>query len=98
MHLGRRHDEGTLTSEQISFGKMRKLIDWGESLDTDPIPNTLSALYAVEIIVDRGQAHASLKVDGQIRFYVKPAEGRVDGIVDDRRGDVLDDTAHQAFR
>jgi hypothetical protein len=65
--------------QQFSFGKLRKLIDWGESLDTDPIPNTLSALYAVEIIVDRGQSHAALKVDGQIRFYVKPAEGRVDG-------------------
>jgi hypothetical protein len=64
---------------QFSFGKLRKIVDWGESLDTDPIPNTLSALYEVDILVDRGQQYSTFKVEGQIRFYVKPASGLVDG-------------------
>ena len=63
----------------FSFSQFRVLVDWGESLPTDPIPNTLSALYEVEILVDRGQSFSTLIVKGQIRFYVTTAEGRLNG-------------------
>lgn len=33
----------------------------------------------MEILVDRGQAYSTLKIEGQIRFYVTTAEGRLDG-------------------
>lgn len=63
----------------FSFSQFRVLVDWGESLPTDPIPNTLSALYEVEILVDRGQSFSTLIVRGQIRFYVTTAEGKLNG-------------------
>jgi len=63
----------------ISFSKFRILVDWGDSLPTDPIPNTLSALYEVDILFDRGQSISTLKVEGSIRFYVAPAEGMWNG-------------------
>lgn len=63
----------------ISFPKFRILVDWGESLPTDLIPNTLSALYEVDILIDRGQEFSTLKVDGSIRFYVATAEGMLNG-------------------
>lgn len=65
--------------QQVEFEVFRQLVDWGVSLPTDPIPNTLSALYEVVILVDRGQSFAAIRVEGQIRFYAEPAEGRVDG-------------------
>lgn len=63
----------------FSFSKIEKIVDWGESLSSDTIPNTLSALYELEILVDRGPSHSTLKVEGQVRFYAKPSSGRVDG-------------------
>ncbi len=63
----------------ISFSKFRVLVDWGDSLPTDPIPNTLSALYEVDVLIDRGQQFSTLKVDGSIRFYVATAEGMLNG-------------------
>ena len=59
---------------QISFSRLTQIVDWGLSLPTDPIPSTLSSLYDVEILVDRGQAYSTLKVEGQIRFYATTAE------------------------
>jgi len=63
----------------FSFSRLQQIVDWGQSLPTDPIPNTLSSLYLVEILVDRGQQYSTLKVEGQIRFYVTTAEGRLNG-------------------
>jgi len=63
----------------FSFSNFRVLVDWGESLPTDPIPNTLSALYEVDILIDRGQQFSTLKVAGSIRFYVATAEGMLNG-------------------
>lgn len=63
----------------FGFSKFRSLVDWGMSLPTDPIPNTLSALFEVDILVDRGQSVSTLKVEGAIRFYVTTAEGILDG-------------------
>ena len=64
---------------QFTLARFLPLVDWGESLPTDPIPNTLSALYDVEILVDRGQEYSTLLVRGSIRFYVTTAEGRLNG-------------------
>jgi hypothetical protein len=64
---------------QFDFEVFRKIVDWGPSLPTDPIPNTLSALYEVEIRAIREGQYSSLLVQGQIRFYVATAEGRVGG-------------------
>ena len=63
----------------ISFSRFQVLVDWGVSLPTDPIPNTLSALYEVEILVDRDQAYSTFLVRGTIRFYVTTAEGKLNG-------------------
>ena len=63
----------------IGFSKFRNLVGWGMSLPTDPIPNTLSAIYEVDILVDRGQNFSTLKVAGTIRFYVTTAEGKLNG-------------------
>jgi hypothetical protein len=63
----------------VSFSQFRVLVDWGESLPTDPIPDTLSAMYDVEINFDRGQEYWSPTVSGNIRFYVTTAEGRLNG-------------------
>lgn len=59
----------------FGFSKFRILVGWGMSLPTDPIPNTLSAMYEVDILVDRGQNFSTQKVAGTIRFYVTTAEG-----------------------
>jgi len=64
---------------QFALARFQPVVDWGESLPTDPIPNTLSALYDVEILVDRGQEFSTLFVSGSIRFYVTTAEGRMNG-------------------
>jgi hypothetical protein len=66
-------------NQHFTFSRFQKVVDWGESLSSDPIPSTLSALYEVDILIDRGQNYSTFKVDGQIRFYVKPAAGLVDG-------------------
>ena len=63
----------------VRFSQFRVLVDWGESLPTDPIPDTLSAMYDVEINFNRGQQYSPLKVSGNIRFYVTTAEGRLNG-------------------
>jgi hypothetical protein len=63
----------------FEFTRFSQVVDWGESLPTDPIPSTLSALYAVTIEVARGPQYSTLVVDGQIRFYVTTAAGRLDG-------------------
>ena len=63
----------------FSFGIFRPVVDWGISLPTDPIPNTLSSLYEVEIIVDRGPNFPAYMIMGQIRFYVTAAEGKLNG-------------------
>jgi hypothetical protein len=63
----------------ISFSVFEQIVDWGLSLPSDPIPNTLSSLFEVEILVDRGRQYSTLRVEGQIRFYVTTAEGRLNG-------------------
>ncbi len=63
----------------ISFSRFQPRVGWGVSLPTDPIPNTLSALYEVEILADRGQNYSTQFVRGTIRFYVATAEGKLDG-------------------
>jgi len=63
----------------FSFSRFNKIVDWGLSLPSDPIPNTLSALYDVEILADRGQTFSTLMVEGQIRFYVSTAGVILDG-------------------
>ncbi len=64
---------------QFTMARFQPVVDWGESLPSDPIPNTLSAMYDVEILVGRGQEFSSLMVRGSIRFYVTTAEGRLNG-------------------
>jgi hypothetical protein len=63
----------------FEFSQFSQIFDWEESLPSDPIPNTLSSMYRVDIKVDRGQQFPSLNVVGQIRFYVTTAAGRLDG-------------------
>ena len=63
----------------FSFSRLRPVVDWGVSLQTDPIPNTLSALYEVELLADRGQNFSTYYISGRIRFYVTEAEGRLNG-------------------
>lgn len=65
--------------ESFDFTLFSKVVDWGVSLPTDPVPNTLSALYNVQLVVFRGEQNPVISVSGLIRFYVKPATGRVDG-------------------
>ncbi len=63
----------------FSFSRLTKIVDWGLSLPTDPIPSTLSALYDVEILADRGQSYSTYIIRGQIRFYGTTAEVILDG-------------------
>ncbi len=65
--------------ESIVFGGFVKVVDWGQSLPTDPIPGTLSALYEVDVTVFRGQENPAVRVTGMIRFYAASAEGRRNG-------------------
>jgi len=58
---------------------LEQIVDWGLSLPTDPIPNTLSSLYEVVFLIDRGRQFSTLMVEGQIRFYVTTAEGMLNG-------------------
>lgn len=63
----------------FSFSRFQPRVGWGVSLPTDPIPNTLSALYEVEILADRGPNYSAKIVRGTIRFYVTTAEGKLNG-------------------
>lgn len=54
----------------ISFAKFRALDAWATSPPDDIIPNAEWALFEVEFLFDRGQNYSTLKVDGQIKFYV----------------------------
>lgn len=65
--------------ESIDFGGFVKVVDWGQSLPTDPIPGTLSALYEVDVMVFRGPENPAVRVTGMIRFYAASAEGRLNG-------------------
>jgi hypothetical protein len=58
----------------LNFRNLEKLVGWGMSLASDPIPNTLSALYDIDLLVERGPDYPALEVRGQIRFYVEPVE------------------------
>lgn len=82
-HLTGRDGEFIPAILHFSFGRFQPVVDWDDSLPTDPIPNTLSSLYDVDIIVDRGQNFHAYKVSGRIRFYVTTAEGRYNGITKD---------------
>ena len=62
----------------LNFRNLEKLIGWGMSLESDPIPNTLSALFDIDLVVDRGPEYPALAIRGQIRFYVEPVETVVD--------------------
>lgn len=73
-------DGGLLPAvDRFGFSRFTQVVDWGLSLPTDPIPNTLSSLYEVEILVDRGQSFSTLKIEGQIRFYLATIEVMHDG-------------------
>lgn len=63
----------------VGFSLFEKIVDWGPSLPTDPIPNTQSALYEVVILADRGQDFSTYEIEGQIRFYVTTAEIMLNG-------------------
>ena len=63
----------------LNFRILEKLIGWGMSLDSDPIPNTLNALYNIDLVVVRGADYPALNIKGQIKFYVVPVESVVEG-------------------
>lgn len=65
--------------QTIQFQTFQRVGSWGMSLPTDPIPNTESALYSVQVLFDRGQNYSTLKVTGNIRFYVDQRDSTVGG-------------------
>ncbi len=53
----------------ISFWIFERLGPWEDTPDSDPIPQTRSALYDVTVLFDRPGA-STLKVEGMMKFYV----------------------------
>jgi hypothetical protein len=54
----------------ISFSLFQQEDTWAVSPPNDIIPNAEWSLYSVEFLFDRGQEFSTLRVDGQIKFYV----------------------------
>lgn len=65
--------------QTLQFQTFQRVGSWGMSLPTDAIPNTENALYSVQVLFDRGQAYSTLKVTGNIRFYVDHRDSTVSG-------------------
>lgn len=64
----------------ISFQTFARQGPWGESLPSDPIPNTTCARYDVVFLFDRGPIHSTLKVQGAVKFYVTHRDSVVSGV------------------
>ena len=64
----------------IQFQTFQRVGNWGTSLPTDAIPNTECALYAVQFLFDRGQTRSTLKITGNIKFYVSHRDSTAAGV------------------
>ena len=65
--------------QTIQFQTFQRLGAWSTSLPSDVIPNTECALYSVQFLFDRGQAYSTLKVTGNIKFYVSHRDSTAAG-------------------
>jgi hypothetical protein len=65
----------------ISFAKFRALDAWAISPGDDIIPNAEWAPFEVEFLFDRGQTYSTLKVNGNIKFYVTSRDSMHQGSV-----------------
>lgn len=65
--------------QTIQFQTFQRVGSWGMSLPTAAIPNTENALYSVQVLFDRGQNYSTMKVTGNIRFYVDHRDSTVGG-------------------
>ena len=66
--------------QTISFQTFARQGTWALSPANDPIPNAEYALYDVVFLFDRGQTYSTLKVQGQIKFYVSHRDSVVNGV------------------
>jgi hypothetical protein len=65
--------------QTIQFQIFQRVGIWGTSLPSDIIPNAENALYSVQVLFDRGQLYQTMKVTGNIRFYVAHHDSTVGG-------------------
>ena len=65
--------------QTIQFQTFQRVGSWGTSLPGDVIPNTECALYSVQVLFDRGQSYSTMKVTGNIRFYVSHRDSTYNG-------------------
>ncbi len=66
--------------QTIQFQTFQRAGIWATSLPTDAIPNTECALYAVQFLFDRGQTRSTLKITGNIKFYVSHRDSTAAGV------------------
>jgi hypothetical protein len=67
--------------QTIQFQTFQRVGVWATSPANDQIPNARNALYSVQFLFDRGQTYSTLKVTGNIRFYVTSHDSLVNGVV-----------------
>jgi hypothetical protein len=65
--------------QTLQFQTFQRVGSWGMSPPTAAIPNTENALYSVQVLFDRGQNYSTMKVTGNIRFYVAHHDSTVGG-------------------
>ena len=66
--------------QTIQFQTFQRVGMWATSLANDMIPNARYALYSVQFLFDRGQDNSTLKVTGNVRFYVTSRDSVVGGV------------------
>ena len=66
--------------QTIQFQTFQRVGSWAASLPSDVIPNTECALYSVQFLFDRGQSYSTMKVTGNIRFYVSHRDSTANGL------------------
>ncbi len=64
----------------ISFWRFTSQGNWADSPPTDIIPDSEWALYDVEFLLSRGQTFSTLKVRGNIKFYVTSRDSLHEGM------------------
>ncbi len=65
--------------QTIQFQTFQRVGVWATSPANDTIPNARYALYSVQFLFDRGQENSTLKVTGNIKFYVTSRDSIVNG-------------------
>lgn len=66
--------------QTIQFQTFQREGVWATSPANDQIPNARYALYSVQFLFDRGQDNSTLKVTGNIKFYVTSRDSIVNGV------------------